>query len=119
MSLFGFLSSLKGSASVSAIAHDQLVDACRTGACHVVDVRESHEYAAGCLPGAVNHPLSAFDPARLPTDRPVVLVCQAGTRSARALAAAHEAGRTDVVHYAAGTSGWAARGGAVTRPSQV
>ena len=113
MSLFGLLSKLKGSTSVSTIEHEMLEDACRTGECHVVDVRERHEYEAGHLPGAQHHLFSAFDPSRLPKDKPVVLVCQAGARSARALEAAHAAGRTDVVHYPAGTGGWKARGGAV------
>jgi rhodanese-related sulfurtransferase len=113
MSLLGSLSKLKGSASPHVIEHAMLEDACRNNACHVIDVREPHEYAGGHLPGAENHPLSSFDPARLPHDKPVVLVCQAGARSARALEAAHGAGRTDVVHYAAGTGGWMSRGGSV------
>jgi len=113
MSLFGLLSRLKGSSSPLVIEHAMLDEACRTTACHVIDVREPHEYASGHIPGAQNHPLSSFDPARLPDDKPVVLVCQAGARSARALEAAHGAGRTDVVHYAAGTSGWVSKGGAV------
>jgi rhodanese-related sulfurtransferase len=61
----------------------------------------------------MNHPLSSFDPAKLPNDKPVVLVCQAGSRSARALQQAHGAGRADVVHYPHGTGGWKARGGKV------
>jgi rhodanese-related sulfurtransferase len=113
MSLFGFMSKLKSSTSPSAIEHEQLEEACRKGECHVIDVREIHEYAAGHIPGARNHPLSSFDPARLPTDKPVVLVCQAGARSTRALQAAHAAGREDVAHYPPGTGGWKTRGGAV------
>ena len=42
-------------------------------------------------------------------------MCQAGSRSARALQQAHAVGRTDVVHYADGTSGWIGRGGSVER----
>jgi rhodanese-related sulfurtransferase len=102
MSLLGLLSKLKGTSSPHVIEHAMLDDACRNNACHVIDVREPHEYAGGHLPGA-----------NLPNDKPVVLVCQAGARSARALDAAHGAGRTDVVHYAAGTSGWMSRGGSV------
>ncbi len=79
----------------------------------VVDVREPHEYSAGHVPGAVNQPLSAFDPASLPTDRQVVLICAAGSRSANALSRAKAAGRNDVVHYAPGTNGWRMLGGAV------
>ena len=113
MSLSSLVSRLFGGTSVPAIEHDEFVKLLETGACHVVDVREPHEYAAGRIPGAVNQPLSTFDPASLPTDKPVVLVCQAGGRSARALAAAQAAGRSDVNHYAPGTGGWRARGGAI------
>ena len=113
--LLKILSALKGSTSVPAIEHELFVEAALNGHCHVIDVREPHEFAAGRITNAQNHPLSSFDPARLPSDKPVVLVCQAGGRSARALQAARAAGRSDVVHYAAGTGGWIARGGKVDR----
>jgi hypothetical protein len=45
----------------------------------------------------------------------VVLICQAGGRSARALRSALDAGRMDVRHYPGGMSGWQARGGPVTK----
>ena len=111
MSLSNLMSMLKGGSSVPAIEHEELVQACLDGACHVVDVREPVEYASGHIEGAVNHPLSRFVPSALPQDKPVVLVCQAGGRSARALGLAHDAGRTDIKHYAPGTAGWRARGG--------
>lgn len=104
---------LRSDVSVPAIEHETLEKACLAGDCHVIDVREPHEYTAGHLPGAVNHPLSSFDPAALPADKPVVLVCQAGGRSARAMQAAHGAGRADVIHYQPGTGGWKARGGRI------
>jgi rhodanese-related sulfurtransferase len=42
-----------------------------------------------------------------------VLICQAGARSARALAQAHAAGVAHVRHYPGGMSGWRANGGEV------
>ncbi len=113
MSLAQLIASLASSTSVPAIEHDRFQEACLAGECHVIDVREPHEFEAGHIPSAVNHPLSSFDPAKLPTDKPVILVCQAGGRSARALQAAIEHGRQDVAHYAPGTGGWRARGGPV------
>lgn len=80
----------------------------------VVDVREPHEYAAGHIPNSVSLPLSTFDPADLPTGRPVVLVCQAGKRSLAALGKARAAGRDDVRHYEGGVSGWRMHGGPLT-----
>lgn len=113
MSLMSILSRLAGSTSFPAIEHDDFQKACLEGQCHVVDVREPHEFAAGHIPNAINQPLSRFDPSKLPQSLPVVLVCQAGGRSARALQQAHAAGRTDVVHYAGGTGGWRAKGGPI------
>lgn len=111
--LSGLLKKFAGSTSVPAIEHDELMQAHRDGRCTVVDVRESHEFRSGHIPGALNHPLSQFDPARLAQGKPVVLICQAGGRSATALRRALAAGRQDVRHYPGGMSGWRARGGPV------
>jgi rhodanese-related sulfurtransferase len=111
MSLASLIARLSETTSVPAIEHDAFHEACLSGECHIVDVREPHEYEAGHIPNAVNHPLSSFDPSQLPFGKPVVLVCQAGGRSARALQAALAHGRKDIAHYAPGTGGWKARGG--------
>ena len=113
MSLSNLISRLTGGASVPAMEHDAFQKACLSGECHVIDVREAHEHASGHIPNAVNHPLSRFDPAQLPRDKAVVLVCLSGALSARALQLAHAAGRSDVTHYPPGTAGWKGRGGAI------
>ena len=93
------------------VTHEELESALEIDACALVDVREPHEFAAGHIPGAINLPLSQFDPDDLPKGKPIVLVCQAGGRSAKALNVAVAAGVKDVRHYAPGTGGWRARGG--------
>lgn len=113
MSFSTLTAKLLGSSSVPAIEHEDMQRAVESGDCHIVDVREVNEYEAGHIPGAKHHPLSAFDPAALPKDKPVILVCQAGGRSARALSAAMTAGHKDIAHYAPGTGGWRMRGGAI------
>jgi len=110
MSIAALISRLLGSSSVPAIEHDDMQKAVESGECHIVDVREPNEYQAGHVPGALNHPLSSFDPQKLPEGKPLILVCQAGGRSAKALAATHASGRKDAVHYAPGTGGWIMRG---------
>ena len=57
------------------------------GTALVVDVREADEFASGHIAGAVNLPLSRFDPAALPDPggRTLVLNCAGGKRSAMAL----------------------------------
>jgi rhodanese-related sulfurtransferase len=111
--LSGLLKKLAGSTSVPAIEHDELVQALSEKTCVLVDVREPHEFRSGHIPGALNHPLSTFNPASLAQGKPVVLICQAGGRSAKALHQALSTGRQDVRHYPGGMSGWRARGGPV------
>jgi rhodanese-related sulfurtransferase len=111
--LSGLLKKFAGSTSVATIDHDALVQAHRDKSCTIVDVREPHEFGSGHIPGALNHPLSQFDPEKLARDKPIVLICQAGGRSATALRRAHAAGRQNVSHYPGGMSGWRSRGGAV------
>ncbi|MGJ0504936.1 MAG: rhodanese-like domain-containing protein [Methylocystis sp.] len=112
MTLGSLLSKLAGGGSAPTIEHDDFCRVVADKSCAVVDVREPHEYGAGHVPGAKNMPLSSFDPTKLPKGD-VVLICQAGGRSAKALAQAQNVGRNDIRHYAPGTGGWRARGGAV------
>ena len=65
------------------ISYDELVKALEGGLVNLIDVREVHEYDAGHAPDAINLPLSHFDPAALPTGKPVVLMCPPGGRSRR------------------------------------
>lgn len=66
----------------------------------VVDVRTPEEYAMGHVPGAVNIPLSVL-PVRLaelgPRDRPLVLYCRSGARSAQATQFLTRQGFTDIL----------------------
>ena len=72
----------------------------------LIDVRESHEYAAGHIPGSRNMPLSTFDPHQLTSEKTVVLSCQAGKRSAIALDRAISAGKNNVRQFPAGFAAW-------------
>ncbi|AHH94381.1 adenylyltransferase/sulfurtransferase MoeZ [Kutzneria viridogrisea] len=77
----------------------------------LVDVREPHEYEIVKIPGSVLIPkdkiLSGEALSELPQDRPVVLHCKSGARSAEALAALHQAGFRDAVHVGGGVLAWA------------
>ncbi|GAB2924670.1 adenylyltransferase/sulfurtransferase MoeZ [Rhodococcus aerolatus] len=76
----------------------------------VVDVREPVEHDIVAIPGAVLVPkdriLSGEALAELPRDRPIVLHCKSGARSAEALGALHRAGFTDATHLAGGVLAW-------------
>lgn len=53
---------------------------------HLVDVRDPAEFAAGTFKGAVNMPVGSIDRQldQLPTDRPIIFFCGAGSRSGEA-----------------------------------
>lgn len=75
----------------------------------VVDVREPSEFAEERIPGAINLPLSAFDPARVPRstpDHPVVMQCRTGNRSMQASRRLLDAGWEEVIHLQGGLERW-------------
>ncbi len=76
----------------------------------LIDVREPHEYEIVSIPGATLIPkdriLSGSALAELPQDKPLVLHCKSGGRSAEALAALHKAGFRDAVHVGGGVLAW-------------
>lgn len=81
------------------------------GGALLLDVREQHEWDAGHAPEAVHVVLGEL-PARvgeLPTDRPIVVTCKAGGRSAMATEALVGAG-FDAVNLAGGMLAWADAG---------
>jgi molybdopterin/thiamine biosynthesis adenylyltransferase/rhodanese-related sulfurtransferase len=77
----------------------------------LVDVREPNEFEIVRIPGSVLIPkdriLSGEALAELPQDKPIVLHCKSGARSAEALAALHKAGFGDAVHVGGGVLAWA------------
>jgi phage shock protein E len=74
----------------------------------LVDVRSPAEFASGHLPGAVNVPVDALE-RRLgdvgPKDRPVVVYCASGARSAHAKRVLLASGWSDVRNLGA-MSAW-------------
>jgi rhodanese-related sulfurtransferase len=73
----------------------------------LVDVRERDEWDAGRIAGSQLIPLSELveRQAELPDDRPLVVVCRSGNRSARVVAALAEAGY-DATNLAGGLHAW-------------
>ncbi len=76
----------------------------------LVDVREPAEYEINRIPGSVLIPkgevVSGAALAQLPHDKPVVLHCKSGIRSAEALAVLKGAGFSDAVHVGGGVVAW-------------
>ena len=91
------------------------------GEATVIDVRAASEWEAGHLPGVPNIPLGqlAGRIAELPTDRPVVLQCQSGARSAIAASLLQAHGVSRVINLAGGFSGWRDAGLPVERGGET
>lgn len=89
----------------------------RDGEAMVVDVREPDEFASGHIPGAVNMPLSRFNPSSLPhpPGKMLVLNCLGGKRSGMALEQCGIAQSAVDTHLAGGFGAWQAAGLPVER----
>lgn len=84
----------------------------------ILDVRETDEYQAGHVPGAVNIPLSQLQDraSESALGDTVYVVCQAGGRSARAcqyLSELDSLQSTTFINVAGGTGAWIAEGNEV------
>jgi len=66
----------------------------------IIDVRTPEEYRDGAYPGAINIPVSNLGTrlGELAKNKPVVLYCASGARSASAARAMKQAGFADVVN---------------------
>jgi adenylyltransferase/sulfurtransferase len=101
-------------AAGSTITVDELKDMMDAGKdFELIDVREPNEFEIVSIPGAKLIPkdeiLSGRALSQLPNDKPIVLHCKTGVRSAEALAAVKAAGFKDAVHVQGGVTAWATR----------
>ena len=81
-----------------------------------VDVREPNEYNLGRIPGAMPLPRGTIEnkaESSLPRDRPLILYCGGGSRSALAADTLQQMGFTDVRSMTGGYRGWVENGGDV------
>ncbi|MEO7230703.1 MAG: rhodanese-like domain-containing protein [Candidatus Limnocylindrales bacterium] len=83
----------------------------------LLDVREPKEFEVIRAPGAALMPASQFMArvAELPTDRPLLVICHSGGRSAVVTGYLVRTGRTDVANVAGGMTAWERAGLATLR----
>lgn len=74
----------------------------------VVDVRGPEAYAEGHIPGAINIPSNELDQRvnEIPEGKQLILVCQNGPVSRRALETVRDAGFEDANNMEGGMSAW-------------
>jgi len=108
MLLWPYVRRATGGPSVSPSQATQLIN--REDAM-LIDVREPGEYGAGHILGAKNVPMSRVDTggadiAGKRKDRPVILYCDSGNRSAKAAAVLRGQGYTRVLNLSGGIGAW-------------
>jgi rhodanese-related sulfurtransferase len=83
----------------------------------LVDVRESSEYQTGYIPNAINIPLRTLVQSldQIPRDRPVVVYCASGYRSAIGVMTLHLLGYEKVQGFPPSFAGWKAAGEATAK----
>jgi rhodanese-related sulfurtransferase len=108
MLLWPYVRRVGGGPSVTALQATQLMN--REDAL-VVDVRDPGEYGSGHILGAKNVPLSRIDSAGSEIapkrkDKPLIVYCDNGSRSAKAAAALRSQGFSRVVNLSGGLGAW-------------
>ncbi|MDH5446702.1 MAG: rhodanese-like domain-containing protein [Gammaproteobacteria bacterium] len=84
----------------------------------VVDIRQPAEIASGTVPGAEVMPMHTI-PLRIQEikqDKPVVLVCRSGARSAQACMFLAQNGFENILNLRGGMMGWAGSGQQIGLP---
>jgi rhodanese-related sulfurtransferase len=78
----------------------------------LVDVRTNGEWSSGHAPKALHIPLSEFNQRQreIAQDRPVVVVCASGNRSAVAATSLARSGHESVYNFAGGMGSWKSAG---------
>ena len=78
----------------------------------LLDVREPNEFVDVRAPGAVLLPTSVFAARlhELPADRPLLVICHVGGRSAAVVGYLARTGRADAVNVIGGMDAWARAG---------
>ncbi len=78
----------------------------------LIDVRQSSEYSSGHIPSAINIPLQTLiaNLDKIPNDRPVILYCTTGYRTAMGVMTLQMLGHTNVRAFPPSIQGWKAAG---------
>ena len=78
----------------------------------LIDVREPSEFRSGHIPGAINMPVRSLTQNlnKVPKDRPVVLYCSSGYRTAMGVMALQMLGYSNVRGFPPSIQGWQANG---------
>lgn len=94
----------------------QVVDQIRTGEVALIDVRSRSEWNEGHIPGAQHMMLGYLrdNLDQLPVDKPIIVQCRTGVRSAIGASILQASGFSEVMNLMGGIQDWEAAGFAIT-----
>ncbi len=118
MLAYSHLSSRSGARALSTLQATQLIN---HNNALVIDLRSADEFSSGSITNARNFPLDSLatrgsELARFKS-RPVILVCAAGQRSAKAVQQLMADGFTEVFNLGGGLGAWREAGLPVLKPA--
>ncbi len=90
---------------METVTPQQALEMVQNGAAYGIDVREIDEWDSGHFEMFTLNPLSTFDAAGLPTDKPIIFICRSGKRSEQACISVEPSGRT-VFNMEGGMLAW-------------
>jgi hydroxyacylglutathione hydrolase len=110
--------------TIARIDADALAPRLDKGDVTVIDVRNRTEYEAGHLPGSLHIPVGYLEErlAEIPREKPIVVQCQSGARSAIATSVLQRLGVENASNLTGGFLAWQAAGHDVVRediPAEV
>jgi len=93
------------------------VKAIAASGAHLIDVRTAEEVAHGVIDGAIHIPLHLLPlrAADIPQDKPVVMYCRSGARSAQACSFMASKGYGNMHNLSGGIMAWARSGNALSQ----
>lgn len=93
------------------------VKAIAASGAHLIDVRTADEVAHGVIDGAIHIPLHLLPlrAADIPQDKPVVMYCRSGARSAQACSFMASKGYDNMHNLSGGIMAWARSGNALSQ----
>lgn len=122
VSALGLLWQMFGQGQGSQLSPAQATQLINRENARVLDVRAADEFGMGHLPDALNIPLDKLGErlAELPTskDKPLIVCCATGMRSAKAAALLRKEGYTQLHNLAGGVDAWVGAGYPVRKGSR-
>ena len=93
------------------------VKAIAASGAHLIDVRTADEVAHGVIDGAIHIPLHLLPlrAADIPQDKPVVMYCRSGARSAQACSFMASKGYDNMHNLSGGIMAWARSGNVLSQ----